>query len=68
MRRLRAAAVVDDGVDGSALDAGDLVLGGEVLDRGGQGSGRDLAVEAQKVGTETSDVGRSHGSSGDGVL
>lgn len=65
---LRRSAVEDEVVDGSRLDAGDLVLVGKGLDAGGKSRRGLLALEGQKVSTKTSNVGRSHRGSGDGVL
>lgn len=46
----------------------DLVLQRKCLDAAGESGRGLLALEAEKVGGETSNVRSSHGSTGDGVL
>lgn len=53
---------------GTAGETGDLVLLGKSSETGGESSGGLLALEAKDVGSETSNVGRSHRGTGDGVL
>lgn len=55
-------------VDGAGGKTGDLALEGESSEAGGESSRCLLALESQDVGSETSNVGGSHGGTGDGVL
>ena len=65
---LCAAAVVDNGVDSIGLDTDNLALAGKTLHASGEIGGGLLALKSQEVSTKTSDMGRSHRSSGEGVL
>jgi hypothetical protein len=53
---------------GARRKTGDLVLSGKGLEARGESSGSPLALKAQDVSTETSNVGSSHGGTRDGVL
>ena len=61
-------SVESEVVHGAGWDTGDLVLERQALDTRRKSSRGLGALESQKVGTETSNVRSSHGSSGDGVL
>lgn len=61
-------AVEGKAVLGAAGETGDHALGGESDEAGRESSRGDLALETQEVSSETSNVGRSHGGSRDGVL
>jgi hypothetical protein len=68
-RPLTAGVTVEGKVVlGARRKTGDLVLERKGLDAGGKSSGGLLALEAQEVGTETSNVGSSHGGTRDRVL
>lgn len=65
---LRTVAVVGEIVDSARGHASDDVLGGGVLDLLAESSRAGRALESAEVGSKTSDVGSSHGSTRDGVL
>lgn len=67
-RLTAGVAVKSEVVLGARRKASDLVLGGQGLDAGGESGRGLLALESKKVGSETSNVGRSHGGTRDGVL
>lgn len=68
MMHLTAGVAVESKVvDGAGGNTGDLVLEGKALDAGRESSGAAGTLEAQEVGTETSNVGSSHRGTGDGV-
>jgi hypothetical protein len=64
----RGVAVESKLVESSAGETGDLALVGQSNDAGTESSGGLLALEGEKVSSETGNVGGSHGSSGDSVL
>lgn len=65
---LSAVAVEGKVVLGAGGNTADLGLEGKGLDAGSESSRGLLALESQEVGSETSNVGSSHGGTGDGVL
>lgn len=67
--RLTAGVAVESKVVlGAGGKTGDLVLGGKSGETGRENGRGNLALESQNVGSETSNMGRSHGGTGDGVL
>jgi hypothetical protein len=67
-KRLTAGVAVESEVVlGAALEAGDLVLGGEGSEAGAEGSRGLLALKREDVSSKTSDVGSSHRGTRDGV-
>lgn len=64
----RGVAIEGKVVGGTAGKTSDLVLVGQGLNAGTENSGGHLALESQKVGGKTSNVGSSHGGTRDGVL
>lgn len=67
-RLTAGVAVESEVVLGAGVETSDLVLGSQGL-HAGRESGRGLlALESKKVGSETSNVGRSHGGTRDSVL
>jgi hypothetical protein len=69
-RRLRGRGVTVEGevVDGAAGDARKEALVGGAGDVRAERSGGLLAKEGKEISAKTSNVGRGHGSAGDGVL
>jgi hypothetical protein len=63
----RGVAVEDKVVGSARRKTGDLALVGKSNDARDKGSRGPLALESKEVCGETSDVGGSHGGSGDGV-
>jgi hypothetical protein len=64
----RGVAVEGKLVGSSAREASDLALVGQSNNAGTESSRGLLALEAEEIGSETSNVGGSHGGSRDGVL
>ena len=61
-------AVEDEVVLSARRKTSDLVLDRKGLDTGGESSRGLLTLKSEEVSSKTSNVGSSHGSTGDGVL